>query len=142
MEIRELTSDAEILDAFPLMAELRDRISSETFLGEVRLQEKDGYRLAGAFVEGRLVALVGYRPGRTLARGPHLFVDDLVTAKRIQGKGFGRAMMRYLGERARAAGFPRVYLDSRATAQGFYERLGLTFLTSIPCWIETEKLLE
>ncbi len=142
MEIHELTTDGEIQAAFPLMAELRDRIRAETFLSEVRHQEKDGYRLAGAFLEGNLVALAGYRPGHTLARGPHLFVDDLVTAKGSQGKGLGRALMRFLGERARAAGFPLVYLDSRATARGFYEKLGLTFLTSIPCWIETETLLE
>jgi hypothetical protein len=33
-----------------------------------------------------------------------------------------------------------VYLDSRATARGFYERVGFTFLTAVPCWIETSNL--
>ena len=34
-----------------------------------------------------------------------------------------------------------MYLDSRVTAKGFYERAGFTFLTSIPCWVDIPKFL-
>ena len=34
-----------------------------------------------------------------------------------------------------AEGIPRIYLDSRQTAQGFYRKLGFQFHTSIPCWV-------
>ena len=83
------------------------------------------------------MALAGVRRSHTLSRGEHLFVDDLVTAEDVRGRGHGRAMLDWLGEQAAAEGIPRVYLDSRATAKGFYERAGFTFLTSIPCWRET-----
>jgi hypothetical protein len=33
-----------------------------------------------------------------------------------------------------------ICLDSRATARGFYERLGFEFRTSIPSWISAERL--
>ena len=140
MEARELSSDAEIAAAFPLMRELRDRVREETFLGEFRRQQADGYRLYGGYESGRLVVLAGARRSHTLSRGEHLFVDDLVTAEGSRGRGHGAAMLRWLGRQAAADGIPRVYLDSRATAKGFYERVGFTFLTAIPCWIETSAL--
>ena len=137
---RELRSDDEIDAAFPLMSVLRPRIRRETFLSEVRRQQDQGYELVGAFSEGRLVALAGVRRTHTLSRGPHLFVDDLVTDPGLNGRGHTTGLMQWLGARAAAEGIPRVYLDSRDTARGFYEQLGLTFLTSTPCWIDSSAL--
>jgi GNAT superfamily N-acetyltransferase len=140
MRFRELRTEEEVRSAFPLMSALRDRIRPETFVDEVRRQQAQGYELIGAYDGDRLVALAGIRRSHTLARGEHLFVDDLVTAADRQGRGHGTALLRWLGARARAEGIPRVYLDSRDTARGFYARLGLRVLTSIPCWIESEAL--
>ena len=142
LTVRELRTDTEIRDAFPLMAELRDRIAQETFLGEVRHQQAQGYELIGGFVDARLVVLAGVRRTHTLSRGEHLFVDDLVTAAGEQGHGYGTALLRWLGERAHAEGLGRIHLDARATATGFYERLGFTFHTSVPCWVELRDLLK
>lgn len=134
MTFRELRSDAEILSAFPLMAMLRARIRRDTFLAEVRRQQQDGYELVGGFEEGRLVTLAGVRRTHTLSRGEHLFVDDLVTDESVRGRGYGRLTIEWLSERARNEGLSRLYLDSRLTARGFYEKNGFTFHTSIPCW--------
>ena len=142
MEIREFVSDAEILAAFPLMAELRARISRDTFLAEVRRQQVEGYRLIGAFEDGALVALAGIRRSHTLSRGEHLFVDDLVTTEARRGDGFGTAVLRWLAARAVEQGLSRMYLDSRATAKGFYEQLGFEMMTSIPCRIDVAALLD
>jgi GNAT superfamily N-acetyltransferase len=140
VEFRTLTTDEELADAFPLMSALRDRIRAESFVGEVRRQQRDGYELVGGFEDGRLVTLAGIRRSHTLSRGEHLFVDDLVTDETVRGRGCGRATLAWLVERARAEGIPRIYLDSRLTARGFYERIGFTFLTSIPCWMEVRPL--
>jgi GNAT superfamily N-acetyltransferase len=138
--IVELSTDAEILAAYPLLSFLRERLRPETFLGEIRLQEDDGYRLFGGSAEGRLVTVASIRPAHTLARGRHVFVDDLITLREAQGKGYGTRMLRHLATRAAAEGWPRIYLDARETARGFYEKVGFTFLTSAPCWIETRRL--
>ncbi len=122
------------------MRGLRERIRAETFLDEVRRQQSEGYRLYGLFHGDRLVSLAGVRRTHTLARGEHLFVDDLVTAEGSQGKGFGRELLRFLVRGAAAQGLSRVYLDSRFTAKGFYEKVGFTLMTSIPCWIGVDDV--
>src|SRR6476661_3436059 len=118
-DIREIASDGEIASAYPLMRELRDRLREETFVAEVRRQQAEGYRLFGLFEGARPVALAGVRRTHTLARGEHLFVDDLVSAEGERGKGYGRELMRRLAESARRDGLERIYLDSRFTARGF-----------------------
>jgi GNAT superfamily N-acetyltransferase len=139
MNFKTLTTDAELRNAFPLMAVLRDRIREDSFLSEIRRQQRDGYELVGGFDGGRLVTLAGIRRSHTLSRGEHLFVDDLVTDERVRGKGYGTQMIAWLVDRARGEGIPRIYLDSRNTARGFYERVGFTFQTSIPCWLEVSR---
>jgi GNAT superfamily N-acetyltransferase len=141
LTIRELRSDDDIQAAFPLMATLRDRIEARTFLAEVRRQQHQGYELIGAFAVSGLVSLAGVRRTHTLSRGEHLFVDDVVTDERMRGAGHGVALMRWLAERAASEGIPRIYLDSRLTAKSFYERLGFTFQTSVPCWLDVSKYL-
>src|SRR4051794_29230200 len=104
MEIRVLHTDAEIAAAFPLMHTLRDRLAAGTFVGTVREQQRDGYVLAGGYVDGKLVTLAGFREGLTLSRGPHLFVDDLVTDAGERGNGYGQAMIAWLRGQATERG--------------------------------------
>jgi ribosomal protein S18 acetylase RimI-like enzyme len=141
MDIREIRDNADILGAYPLMKVLRDRISRNTFLDEVRRQQASGYRLIGGFEQQQLVVLAGIRRSHTLSRGDHLFVDDLVSDAAVRGAGCGRDMMRWLARQAAAEGIPRIYLDARITAKGFYEKLGFTFHTSVPCWIDVNQLV-
>jgi GNAT superfamily N-acetyltransferase len=141
LEFRELSSDAEVAAAYPLMRQLRDRIREETFGSEVRRQREQGYRLFALFDSGRIVGLAGVRRTHTLARGEHLFVDDLVSAEGERGKGYGREVMRRIAVIAKADGIERIDLDSRSTAKGFYEKLGFRFHTSIPSSIGVEELL-
>ena len=62
-------------------------------------------------------------------------MDDLVTDEGARGAGHGAALVRWLAARAASEGISRLYLDSRVTAQGFYQKLGFTFLPSLPCWL-------
>jgi GNAT superfamily N-acetyltransferase len=136
MDVRLLDTEREIAEAYPLMAQLRPHLKQADFAAVIRRQAADGYRLYGGFDDaGRLVALAGLRIAHTLSRGPHLFVDDLVTDESLRGRGYGKAMIRWLRAYATEQGLPAVCLDSRDTARGFYERVGFTFHTSIPCRI-------
>ena len=141
LEVRLIETDEAIAAAFPFVLQLRPRLrdgGAAGFVRVVRLQARDGYRLFGAFRADRLVGLAGVRIAHTLSRGPHLFVDDLVTDESVRGQGVGTAFVRWLRGHAAEQGLPRVYLDIREAARRFYERLGGTFMTSIPCWIEAD----
>ncbi len=138
--VRELISEADIASACELMRLLRPHLQPETFPAIVALQREQGYRLYAGY-NPSLVCLAGVREARTLARGEHLFVDDLVTAESVRGHGVGTAMLRWLAHLAAERRISRIYLDSRDSAMGFYRQLGYTFLTSVPCWIEVEALL-
>ena len=144
LTLRELTADLDVRAAYSLMAELRPALAAAEFVATVAAQRVGGYRLYGGFVEreasgGDLVALAGIREARTLARGPHLFVDDLVVRGDCRGIGVGRATLQWLRRHAAARGLPAVYLDSRDTAREFYRREGFSFLTSVPCWITAAR---
>jgi GNAT superfamily N-acetyltransferase len=141
MDIRVLQTDHDIAAASDIMAELRPHLLRETFVDVIRGQERAGYVLVGGFDAGdRLVTLAGYRCASTLFRGPHLFVDDLVTTAAAQKQGHGTTMLAWLGREALANGLSEVWLDSRSTARGFYEQLGFELKNSIPCRIAADVL--
>lgn len=108
--------------AFPLIRQLRAALDEAEFLQRVRRQSHGGYELVGAYRDGRLIGVMGMRPVHTLARGPHLHVDDLVVDEAVRGSGAGRALMAYAEADARARGMGAVFLDARPDAVPFYER--------------------
>lgn len=140
LEITHLETDDRIAAAFPLMSVLRPRLSANGFVAQIRTQQGEGYRLLAGSVDGRPVVLAGYRRATTLARGPHLFIEDLVTAPDRQRKGYATALLRHLAAIARSEGMETIWLDSRDTAKTYYEQVGFTMHTSIPCWIDSGRL--
>lgn len=141
MRIRPLDTDGDIEAAFDVMAELRPHLQRPAFLATVRDQQRGGYLLVGGFDEAeRLVCLAGYRFAQTLFRGPHLFVDDLVTTASAQKEGHGKTMLAWIAREALERGLTHVWLDSRSTARGFYEQLGFEMKNSIPCCIPANLL--
>lgn len=138
--IREPATDDEIASVFALMSVLRPQLKQELFVQQVRRMMSDGYRLAIGR-SARVVVAAGYRLSETLARGRHLFVDDLVTDPALQRNGYATQMLRYLAQVARREGIARIHLDTRDSARTYYEKVGFTMFTSIPCAIEVEQLL-
>jgi GNAT superfamily N-acetyltransferase len=107
---------------------------------QLRAQQSEGYHLMGGFADDRMVVLAGFRYSLTLSRGPHLFVDDLVTAPTQQGKGYAAAMLKHLAMLARQKSLSKIWLDSRDTAKTFYEKVGFKVHTSMPCMIDVSQL--
>jgi GNAT superfamily N-acetyltransferase len=127
MEICIASTDGEIRSCFPVMQELRPHLPEESFVGIVREMERDGYALASCKSEGRVVAVAGFRFKGTLYCDHFLYVDDLVTAAAQRSRGFGRALLAWLEDRARAVGCAGVHLDSgmqRTEAHRFYRTHG------------------
>ena len=118
---------AEWAAAFPIVVRLRPLLDEAEFLSRVRRQSHAGYELVGAFQDGALVGVLGMRPVHTLARGPHLHVDDLVVRDDRRRGGVGRALMAYAEADGRARGLATLFLDAQRAAIPFYEALGYVF---------------
>lgn len=88
--------------------------SAEALAAHLRAVEPEGYRLVGAFEEGRpgAAAVAGYRTYTMLAFGRALYVDDLSTLPQARGRGHARALLRWLEQEARRLGCAGLHLDS------------------------------
>lgn len=131
MEIREASTDEEILRCYPVVAQLRTHVEEHEFLERVRDQQKAGYRLMYIAIDDRVVAIAGYRIANSLAWGRYLYVDDLVTAGMERSNGHGQALMDWLFAAARERKCDSFHLDSgvqRHAAHRFYlrNRLAIT----------------
>ena len=125
--------DEEIARCFAVMVQLRPHLAAAEFVGQVRAQQAEGYRLA--YLEpdagedaGKVVAVAGFRVTEVLATGRTLYVDDLVTDEKRRSRGYGKAMLDWLQAHAREAGCATFSLDSgthRQEAHAFYFREGM-----------------
>jgi GNAT superfamily N-acetyltransferase len=80
-------------------------------------QRPQGYRMVGAFEQGRCVAVAGFRVLCTLAWGDALYVDDLSTHPEARRRGYARALLDWCAEEARRLGCGQLHLDSGVEAE-------------------------
>ncbi|HEX2414006.1 MAG TPA: GNAT family N-acetyltransferase [Thermoleophilaceae bacterium] len=114
------------------MRALRTHHDDETrFVERVdEIQRPRGYRLVGAFEDGRCVAVAGFRVIHNLAWGDTLYVDDLSSLPDSRRRGHGRALLEWCVEEARRLGCSELHLDSgvgpeREDAHRLYFNTGL-----------------
>jgi GNAT superfamily N-acetyltransferase len=94
------------------------------------VQRPQGYRLVGAFEEGRCLAVAGFRQLGNLAWGDCLYVDDLSTHPDGRRRGHGRALLEWCEAEAARLGYAQLHLDSgvgpeREDAHRLYFNTGL-----------------
>jgi len=140
--VRAPANEGEWRSALEILHELRPDVSIAEMRGRIdAMRPLTAYRLlVGLDDRVEVVAVAGIRPDDGLSRGPHLRVDDLVVSEAHRDRGFGRAMLRGVADEARRLGLPRVLLDARHSARGFYERLGFAFREAEPCMIDVDAL--
>ncbi len=116
-------TDDAIAACFPVMHQLRPHLVESEFVGRVREQQQATYRLAYIEDGGVVVALGGFRVGRSLAWGKFMYVDDLVTDEAARSRGFGQQLLDWMLALARDEGCGEFHLDSavhRFGAHRFY----------------------
>jgi GNAT superfamily N-acetyltransferase len=127
--ILEPQTDAEILESYSVMRQLRPALPPEEYVPTIRrLIAREGYRLVAVAEEGKIRAVAGYRFMELLYCGRILYIDDLVTDESVRSRGFGRQLLDWLKDTGRAQGCTELHLDSRLhreAAHRFYERAGL-----------------
>jgi len=129
IQIRRIDTADEVAACFPLMHQLRPHLQdADELVTRWQRQTQDGYRMAGLWDRGRLVALAGYRHGENLVYGPYCYVDDLVTDADARSGGYGQKLMDWLKAQAQAQGCERLVLDTplnNVLGHRFYYRNGL-----------------
>lgn len=128
-EIRTLTTDAELRDVWPLVAQLRPEFDQPRFVAQMQRQITEGCRATALFDgDGVPHAFACWRVMEMLAVGRHVYVDDLVTDAAARSRGHGKALLDWLKAEAGRLGCVRLQLDSgtqRQDAHAFYLREGL-----------------
>jgi GNAT superfamily N-acetyltransferase len=131
--IREILPPDTAL-AFAAMKELRPQLVDASAFAQYvdDVLRPEGYRLAGVFEEdgSTVPAVAGFRIAHGIYRGRHLYVDDLSTVPEARRRGYGRALLDWLTEVARAERCATFHLDSgvgadRADAHRLYFNAGL-----------------
>lgn len=126
-DIRELTTESEFRDAYPVLSQLRDHLTVEAYLDRLAQMGENGYRLFAAYEEEGIVGVVGGAKRLNFYNGPHIFVYDLVTDEERRSEGFGSEMLSFVHSWAREESCEHVTLESglwRERAHEFYEELG------------------
>ncbi len=123
ISIKIAESEEEIRRCFPVMKQLREKLSAEEFVEKVAEQEREGYKLAFLETDGRIVAVGGFRIYHMLTTGKTMYVDDLVTDANSRSQGFGEALLKWLIELSRKEKCETFSLNSgthRGRAHRFY----------------------
>jgi len=127
-EIRLAETNDEIMNCYPVMAELRPHIQPDEFLPTVkRLAEGAGFRLAYLF-DREIKAVAGFRISEWLAGGKYLEIEDLVAKNNERSKGYGGELFDWVVAYAKENDCQQLRLVSRVSrhdAHRFYLRKGM-----------------
>ncbi|MBU8787901.1 MULTISPECIES: GNAT family N-acetyltransferase [Bacillus] len=122
---KEVQSEKELLDVYPIMKQLRPHLDETAFLTLVsKARASENYKLFALYSDDVPVSLAGFLPRVSLSQGVHVWVADLVTCEKHRSKGYGKLLLRIVEEWAREHGCRSVALSSgtaRKRAHRFYE---------------------
>lgn len=125
IEIQELTSQEEFREAYPVMHQLRHRLTQEAYLNLLEKMIPAGYRLFALRNSGKIVALAGIAILINFYNDRHVYVYDLITTTEARSQGFGCRLLEFIELFARQENCKRIELSSgfdRTDAHRFYEQ--------------------
>ncbi|MFC4022249.1 GNAT family N-acetyltransferase [Oceanobacillus longus] len=141
LKVKELQSQSEIREAFPIIRQLRTHLDEDTYLELViDAQKNDSYKMFALYDNKKMVAVTGFKPMITLYYGRFVWVCDLVTDHQLRSKGYGEKLLTFVHKWAREKKYESVALSSglqRTDAHHFYEdrmdydKVSYVFKTSI-----------
>ncbi|MDW0109469.1 GNAT family N-acetyltransferase [Sporosarcina aquimarina] len=120
-----LVTEEELIEAFPLMNQLRTHLNLEEYLELVyESGAKERYQMLGLRDKDVLKAVIGFKPMITLYYGRSLWVCDLVTDKQARSKGYGEKLLSHVEHWGKQHNYESIALSSglqRTNAHHFYE---------------------
>ena len=129
MDIRELDPSADRAGILELLGEIYPRLEPRTLADRLDVIGPSGWRCAGGFVDGRLVALTGFWVQTRFYCGRYLYIDHFVVTARLRSLGLGEQLLSHMHDIAVAEGCEQTCLDTfiaNEAAQRFWRREGYT----------------
>lgn len=129
MDIRELDPAADRAGILELLGEIYPRLEPQTLSGRLAVIATSGWRCAGGFLDGRLVALTGFWVQTRFYCGRYLYIDHFVVTRRLRSLGLGEQLLSHMHAVAVAEECEQTCLDtfiSNEAAQRFWRRAGYT----------------
>lgn len=120
-----LGTEEELIEAFPIMNQLRTHLDLKDYLELVyESGAKERYQMLGLRDNDVLKAVIGFKPMITLYYGRSLWVCDLVTDKQSRSKGYGEKLLTHVERWGKQHNYESIALSSglqRTNAHHFYE---------------------
>ena len=126
MQIRELDLK-ELQTVYDVLSQLRVDLSYTEFEDLIYDMRHMEYKMLGIMDKEELITYAGVAVQTNLYHKRHLYVFDLVTDEKYQGKGYGKMMLEYLLDYAKMGMCENIVLSSgfaRENAHKFYEKNG------------------
>ncbi|MHC2835321.1 GNAT family N-acetyltransferase [Bacillus sp. F9_6S_D1_P_5] len=128
MHIKEVVTEADLHDVFPVLQQLRTKLSKEEVSSLFQKMQEENYKLFSLRnEEGEVVSLAGVAICTNFYNKKHVFVYDLVTAEAHRSKGYGNVLLSYIENWGKENECESTALTSafpRLDAHRFYEREG------------------
>ena len=126
MEVQFLEKNSDYESVLEMLLQLRPNYSLDTLSGQIEKQQSNGHQVVYIkSSEGVLAA--GFSVGENLARGKHIYIEDLVTNAQFRSSGVGKFIIDWFKTYALEIGCEQIHLDSgvqRFSAHKFYLREG------------------
>ena len=125
-EILECHTLEEAKALYPVVRQLRKRLTIVKFLDRFQKAKHGGYRLFYARLGDSITGAIGFRTLDDLRWGHHLYIDDLIVDEHVQGNGIGSALLLFAERFAMSEKCHYVRLAvgiTRGRTQEFYEQL-------------------
>ncbi|MFN5063391.1 MAG: GNAT family N-acetyltransferase [Pseudomonadota bacterium] len=126
-QVRELTTDQDWREAWPVVNAMRPYVLLEPFLAMREEHIADGTRLFGLIKDQAVVSVAAIRISLHLSGERELYVKDLVTLEQYRSQGLGAELMSFLERLAISYNCFRLMLHSaqhREDAHRFYNKAG------------------
>ena len=131
MQIRELDLK-ELYTVYDVLSQLRVNLSYKEFEDLIYDMRHMEYKMIGIMDKEELITYAGVAVQTNLYHKRHLYVFDLVTDEKYQGKGYGKMMLDYLVDYAKMGMCENIVLSSgfnREDAHKFYEKNGFRLVS-------------
>jgi len=127
MQLKELTTKAEMLNQLPLIQQLYPDFTHQIYSDLLEEMLHYNYKQVVVYENGESVGLSGFWIGTKLWCGKYLELDNVIVHPNHRSKGVGKLLTEYLNQKAIETGCKLVALDAYTTnfpAHKFYYNLG------------------